>query len=73
MRKPTKFGYAVKTRLLEMGQTQQWLCSEVSARTGLFLDSGYLYKILSNQREAATIRSAIKDILDLPDEGGENE
>lgn len=71
MRIPTKFGYTVKTKLLEIGQTQQWLCSEITRRTGLFIDSGYLYKILSNQREAATIRAAIKDILDLPDEGGE--
>lgn len=73
MRKPTSFGIAVKTRLMTMGRTQEWLCSEVKNTTGLFVDSSYMAKILNGQRPAARVKSAIKDILDLPDEGGENE
>lgn len=73
MRKPTSFGIAVKTKLMTMGQTQEWLCSEVKNTTGLFVDSSYMAKILNGQRSAPKVRGAIKDILDLPDEGGDNE
>lgn len=68
MKKPTRFGYTVKAKLLEMGQTQQWLCSEITAKTGLYVDNSYLYKILLHQRNAPIIRAAIKDILKLPDD-----
>ncbi len=64
----TKFGYVVKAKLLEIGKTQQWLYAEVKARTGLYLDSGYLHKILTNQREAVNVRNAIIDILDISED-----
>ena len=38
-RTPTGFGIAVKTRLLELGQTQEWLIAECKARTGMYADS----------------------------------
>lgn len=61
----TDFGLAVKVKLLEQGKTQKWLEEEVTKRTGLYVDSGYMYKILTAQREAPKITAAIKEILKI--------
>lgn len=65
--KYTPFGLCVKTELLRRGKTQKWLEEEVTARTGLFMDSGYAYKILTGERNAPKIIQAIREILDIPD------
>ena len=62
------FGLDVKTKLLRMGKTQTWLEEEVSKRTGLFVDDSYMYKILTGQRNAPKIVSAICEILDIKKE-----
>ena len=59
------FGLDVKTKLLRMGKTQTWLEEEVSKRTGLFVDDSYMYKILTGQRNAPKIVSAICEILGI--------
>lgn len=61
----TEFGLCVKKRLLDLGMTQKELEQIVSEHTGLFVDAGYMYKILSGQREAPKISEAIKDVLDI--------
>lgn len=48
--KLTGFGLCVKTELLRRGMSQSELESIVSKETGLFVDSGYMYKILTGQR-----------------------
>ena len=63
----TPFGLCVKTELLRIGKTQKWLEEQVSERTGLYIDSGYTYKILTGERSAPKIIRAICEILDLPD------
>lgn len=63
--KITDFGLCVKTELLKRGQSQKWLEEEVTKRTGLYVDSGYLYKILTGQRNAPKIVDAICDILKI--------
>ena len=65
--KLTPFGLCVKTELLRRGKTQTWLQNEVTARTGLFLDDSYIYKILTGQRNANKIVQAIRVILDIPE------
>ena len=65
--KYTPFGLCVKTKLLQRGKTQTWLIQRVREEIGLFLDDGYLYKILTGQRNAPKIVKAIKDILEIPD------
>lgn len=65
----TEFGLCVKTELLRKGKEQKWLEEEITSRTGLFVDSGYLYKIFTGQRNAPKIVSAIRSILELPDVG----
>lgn len=61
----TDFGLSVKTELLRRGKEQKWLQEEVSAKTGLYVDSGYMYKILTGQRNAPKIVDAICGILDI--------
>jgi hypothetical protein len=59
------FGLCVKTELLRQGKEQKWLEEAVSEKTGLFVDSGYMYKILTGKRNAPKIVAAICEILNI--------
>lgn len=61
----TDFGLCVKTKLLQIGKEQKWLEEAVSEKTGLFVDNGYMYKILTGQRSAPKIVAAICEILNI--------
>ena len=61
----TEFGLCVKDKLLRCGKEQKWLEEEINKRTGLFVDSGYMYKILTGQRNASKIVTAICEILGI--------
>ena len=61
----TDFGLCVKTKLLQMGKEQKWLEEAVSKKTGLYVDSGYMYKILTGQRSAPKIVTAICEVLSI--------
>lgn len=61
----TDFGLCVKTELLRKGKEQKWLEEQIVAETGLYVDNGYLYKILTGQRKAPKIVDAIRKILDI--------
>ena len=63
--KVSDFGLVVKTELLKNRRTQKWLEEEITKRTGLFVDSGYMYKILTGQRNAPKIVEAICEILNI--------
>ena len=67
----TDFGLCVKTKLLQMGKEQKWLEETISDNTGLYVDSGYMYKILTGQRNAPKIVAAICETLNIqePQEG----
>lgn len=68
MRNLSKFsnwGLCVKTELLRIGKSQKWLEETVSEKTGLFVDSGYMHKILTGQRNAPKVVTAICDILNI--------
>jgi hypothetical protein len=62
------FGLCVKTELLRQGKEQKWLEEAVSKKTGLYVDSGYMYKILTGQRNAPKIVAAISEILSIKEE-----
>ena len=62
------FGLCVKTKLLQMGKEQKWLEEAVAKKTGLFVDSGYMYKILTGQRKAPKIVAAICEILNIQEQ-----
>ena len=59
------FGLSVKTKLLQIGKEQKWLEEAVAKKTGLFVDGGYMYKILTGQRNAPKIVAAIREILEI--------
>lgn len=59
------FGLCVKTELLRIGKTQKWLEEAVAEKTGLFVDNGYMHKILTGQRNAPKIIAAICEILSI--------
>lgn len=61
----TDFGLCVKTELLRKGKEQKWLEEAVSQKTGLFVDNGYMYKILTGQRSAPKIVASICEILNI--------
>lgn len=61
----TDWGLMVKTKLLHKGKTQAWLEEEITNRTGLYMDDGYIYKILTGQRNAPKVVSAINEILGI--------
>ena len=63
----TEFGLCVKTELIKRGKSQKWLEKAVTEKTGLIVDNGYMYKILTGQRGAPKVITAIREILDLPD------
>ena len=68
MSKFTDFGLCVKTKLLQKGKDQKWLESAVSEKTGLYVDGGYMYKILTGQRNAPKIVAAICEILSIQEQ-----
>lgn len=59
------FGLCVKTELLRRGKEQKWLEEAVAQKTGLYVDSGYMYKVLTGKRNAPKIVAAIREILEL--------
>lgn len=59
------FGLSVKMKLLQIGKEQKWLEEAISEKTGLYVDNGYLYKILTGQRNAPKIVAAICEILNI--------
>jgi hypothetical protein len=61
----TDWGLMVKTNLLHKGKTQAWLEEEITKRTGLYMDDGYIYKILTGQRNAPKVVTAINEILKI--------
>lgn len=62
------FGLRVKMQLLQIGKDQKWLIEAISEKTGLFVDNGYMYKILTGQRNAPKIVAAICEILSIEKE-----
>ena len=67
------FGLCVKTELLRQGKEQKWLEEAVAEKTGLYVDGGYMYKILTGQRNAPKIVKAICEVLNLQNRKGEKD
>lgn len=63
------FGLSVKMELLRRGKEQKWLEEAIRERTGLYVDGGYMYKILTGQRKAPKIVQAIEELLELQTSG----
>ena len=61
----TPLGLAVKTKLLSMPRTQEWLVNEINKDTGMRVDSAYVSKILTGQRSSTRVVSSICKILNI--------
>jgi hypothetical protein len=68
LNKISDFGLCVKVKLLQKQKTQKWLAEEVTNKTGLYVDSGYMHKILTGKRNAPKIVDAICEILSIEQE-----
>ena len=67
----TDFGLCVKTELLRQGKSQKWLEEAASEKTGLYVDGGYMHKILTGQRNAPKIVAAICELLSIGNQSKE--
>ena len=63
-----EFDKQIKKRLIDMDKSQVWLIEQVKVRTGLYFDSSYLWKIANGVLNTPHIVTAIREILDLPEE-----
>lgn len=61
----TKFGKDMKKRLIDLEQTDTWMFSRVREVSGMYLDSGYLHKIMTGQRAPKKIIAAICEVLEM--------
>ena len=61
----TDFGLCVKTELLKLGKEQKWLEETVSQKTGLYVDNGLMYKVLTGKCKRDKIVSAICETLGI--------
>lgn len=66
MAQTTAFGKAIGKRLVDLEKPQNWLIEQVKARTGLYFDDSYMYKIKTGQSSTPKIVQAIREILDIP-------
>lgn len=69
----TRFGKDIGKRLIDLERPQVWLIDQVKQHTGLYFDDSYLYKIKTGQLATPKIVQAIREILDLPEQGQDSE
>lgn len=64
----TPFGKAVKVRLIEIGESQEWLIKQCREATGRYIDSSYFNRILTGRCKPQIIISTICKILNIDEE-----
>lgn len=64
-RQLTEFGKDIKRSLIDLNRTQEWLISELKSKTGLYMDSSLLYRIMTGTVNNPKWEAAIKEILKL--------
>jgi hypothetical protein len=62
----TPLGAEIKTKLISLNETQEWLIGQVKERTGMYVDSSNLYKLMTGQLNSKKLEGAIKEILHIP-------
>lgn len=63
--KITPFGKAIKKRLIDLDQNQNWLIDQIKHETGLYFDSSYMSKIMTGKLNTPGIVQAICEILEI--------
>jgi hypothetical protein len=64
----TPFGISVRAKLFEIGQTQEWLNEQCRIKTGMYVDSGRMYRVLTGKSKSPRIETAIRETLGMSDE-----
>lgn len=59
----SSYGKEVCKRLVDMDKQKVWLMEEIRKRTGLYMDSSYLNKILNSGKGSQKILEAIHDAI----------
>lgn len=65
MRVATPYEYKVKTRLMQIGKTQEWLAEQVRAKKGGYCDGQYIRKIMKGKVNSPDTVRAINEILGI--------
>jgi hypothetical protein len=61
----TEYGKKINIRLIEKEMTQIQLMEQVTKKTGLYVDDGYMCKIKNGKRSPRAIINAINEILEI--------
>ena len=61
----TPLGMEIKTKLISIGETQEWLISKIKEKTGMYVDSSNLYKLMRGTLSSSKMETAIKEILQI--------
>nr|WP_319488504.1 XRE family transcriptional regulator [uncultured Caproiciproducens sp.] len=61
----TPLGVEIKTKLMLLSQNQEWLIAQVKEKTGMYVDSSNLYKLMTGQLNSQKLEDAIKEILQI--------
>ncbi len=64
-RELTEFGKEIKLELMMRNQTQEWLIQQVRGRSGMYVDSSILYKIMVGERNSPKIKQHICEVLGM--------
>lgn len=64
-RELTEFGKEIKLELMMRNQTQEWLIQQVRERSGMYVDSSILYKIMVGERNSPKIKQHIREVLGM--------
>ncbi|MBQ7736998.1 MAG: XRE family transcriptional regulator [Oscillospiraceae bacterium] len=62
----TDFSKTVRKRLIDLDKSPDWLCQQVSEKTGLYFDSSYYSKVLRGVYAPEKMVRAICEVLDIP-------
>lgn len=63
MASKTIYGKRIDKKLIDLDKTQEWLIEQVKDKTGLYIDSSYMYKIKTGQLATPKVVEAINEIL----------
>lgn len=61
----TEFGKNVRKVQIDLGISQVQLCRLLEEKTGLRIEPTYLQKILTGQRQGASIKRALEQLLNV--------
>ena len=61
----TPFGVEIKTKLISIGETQEWLIDQVKEKTGMYVDCSNIYKLMRGVLNSPKMEKAIKEALHI--------